>query len=62
MPYLETDDSIDAIVNQWSAEWHTTIDLAVGGSKSSTHKKKEETKLKMTQMDKRRKTEANDKA
>ena len=35
-PYLEMDDAIDAVLDQWSVEWHTTMDLAVGGSKFTT--------------------------
>ena len=34
--YLETDDAIDAVLDRWPIEWHTTTDLGVGGSKSAT--------------------------
>ena len=41
------DDIIDVVLDQWSTEWLTTMDLAIGGSKSTAQKKKEEAKLKM---------------
>lgn len=34
VPYLVTDDSIDAVLNQWLVEWHYAADFVVGGSKS----------------------------
>lgn len=61
-PYLATDDAIDVELDQWPIEWLSTIDLAVGGSKSIVQKKKEEAKLKMTQLAEKRKKEATDKA
>lgn len=50
------------VLNQWSAKWHSTTDLVVGGSKSTTQRKKEEAKLKMTDLDAKRKKEVADKA
>lgn len=50
------------VLDQWPTEWCTTIDLVVGGSKSTAQKKKEEAKLKMTQLAEKRKKEATDKA
>jgi len=47
LPYLAMDCAIDATLDQWLAEWRTTTDLAVGGSKSAAQKRKEEAKLKM---------------
>lgn len=47
LPYLETDDVIDAVLDQWLAEWRATTDLAVGGSKYVLQKKEEEAKLMM---------------
>ena len=47
MLYLATNIAINAVLDKWSAEWHTTTDLAVGGSKSAAQKKKEEAKFKM---------------
>jgi len=47
LSYLATDDAIDAMLDKWPAECRTTTDLAMGGSKSATQKKKEEAKLKM---------------
>ena len=35
-PYLATDDAIDVVLDKWSAEWHTTMELAVGGRNSTT--------------------------
>lgn len=32
LPYLETDDAIDAVLDQWLVEWCSTIDLAAHGS------------------------------
>ena len=43
-------------------EWHTTTDLAVGGSKFATQKKKEEAKLMMAQVVEKKKKEATEKA
>ena len=60
--YLTADDAIDAVLDKWPAEWHTTIDLAVGGSKSATQKKKDEAKLKIAQLIEKRKKEAAEKA
>jgi len=48
--YLATDDAIDAVLDQCPEEWRTTMDLVVGGSKSSAQKKKEEAKLKMVHL------------
>jgi len=48
--YLETNDAIDAVLDQWLAEWHTTTDLVVGGRKSVMQRKKEEAKLNMMQL------------
>lgn len=47
---LATDDSIDAVLDKWMAEWHTSMDLAVRGSKFATQKRKDEAKLKMAQL------------
>ena len=55
LPSLAMDDTIDVVLDRWPAEWHTTIDLAVGGSKSVAQRKKEEAKLKMTQLAEKRK-------
>jgi len=60
--YLATDDAIDAMLDKWSAEWHTTMELVVGGSKSNTQNKKEEAKLKMAHLVENRKKEATEKA
>lgn len=62
LPYLETDDAIDAMLNQWPVDWHFTTDLSMGRSKFATQKKKEEAKLKMTHLAEKRKEEAIDKA
>jgi len=62
LPYLETNDSIEVVLNQWSVEWRSTTNLAIGGRKSAMQRKKEEAKLKMTQLDEKRKKEAIDKA
>ncbi len=48
LPYLATYDAIDAVLDQWREEWRATVDLVVGGSKSTVQRKKEEAKLKMT--------------
>lgn len=50
------------MLDQWSAKWHTTISLALGRRKSAAQKKKEEVKLKMAHLAKKRKKEAADKA
>lgn len=55
-------DSINAVLDQWPIEWCTTIDLVVGKSKSVAQKKKEEAKLKMAQLEEKRKKEAVDNA
>ena len=55
MSYLAKDDAIDAVLDKWLAEWHTTTNLAVGGSKSAAQKKKDEAKLKMAQLVEKRK-------
>ena len=47
LPYLETDDDIDAILDQWLEKWCTIADLAVGGRNSAAQRKKEEAKLRM---------------
>lgn len=46
-PYLAIDDAIDVVFDKWPTEWHTSMDLAVGGRKFAAQKKKEEAKLKM---------------
>ena len=33
--YLAMDDAIDAVIDQWLAEWHATTKLVVGGRKST---------------------------
>lgn len=48
LPYLAIVDAIDTILDRWPVEWCTKIDLAVGGSKFATQRKKEEAKLMMT--------------
>lgn len=62
LPYLAMDDVIDAVLDQWPTEWRTTTDLAMGGSKYTTQRKKEEAKIKMTQLAEKRKKEATEKA
>lgn len=62
LPYLETCDAIDAVLDRWPVEWCTISSLAVVGSKSAAQKKKEEAKLKMTQLAKKRKKEVLGKA
>jgi len=57
LPYLAKNDAIDAVLDRWSAEWHTIADLVVGGSKSVAQRKKDEAKLKMTQQDEKREKE-----
>jgi len=46
-PYLAIDDAKDVVLDKWPAEWYTTMDFRVGGSKSTKQNKKEEAKLKM---------------
>lgn len=60
--YLVTNDTIDAVLDQWPVEWCTTMDLAVGRSKYIMQNKKEEAKLKMEQLVEKRIKEAIDKA
>lgn len=60
--YLATNDAIDAVLDKWSTEWHTPTNLAVGGRRSTTQKKKDEAKLKMVQLVKKWKKEAVEKA
>ena len=48
LPYLATDDAIDVVLDRWSTEWCTTSDLVVRARKSTTQRKKEEAKIKMT--------------
>ncbi len=62
LPYLATYEFIDGVLDRWPAEWCSTTNLAMGGSKSSTQRKKEEAKLKMTQLAKKRKKETANKA
>lgn len=62
LPYLATHDAIDVVLDRWPAEWRTTTYLVVRGSNSTTQKNKEEAKLKVTQLAKKRKKEATDKA
>lgn len=62
LPYLATDDTIDAVLDHWSAKSHTTAKLAMRGKKFVVERKKEEAKLKMTQLAKKRKKEVADKA
>jgi len=62
LSYLATDDAIDAVLDKWMAEWHTSTNLEVGGSKFSAQKKKEEAKLKMAQLVEKRKKEVAEKA
>lgn len=59
---MATDDAIDVVLDQLLVEWHSTTDLSVDGSKSTAQKKKQEAKLKMTHLDKKRKKEVVDKA
>jgi len=59
---MAMDDAIGAVLGQWLAEWHTTMDLAVGRNKSIAQKKKEEAKLKMAQLAENRNKEVVDKA
>lgn len=62
LPYLATDDVIDAVLDRWPTKWRTTTDLAVGGSKSTAQRNKEEAKLKMMQLAKKRMKDVADKA
>jgi len=57
LPYLAMNDAINAVLDTWPAEWHTTTDLAIDGSKSDAQKKKE-ANLKMAQLVDKRKKEA----
>lgn len=56
------DDAIDVVLDKWPTEWCTPTDWVVGGSKSSTQKKKDEAKLKMAQLVEKRKKEIAKKA
>lgn len=60
--YLSIDDAIDAVLDKWLVEWCTLMDLAMGGKKSATQKKKEEAKLKMVQLVEKRKKEVAEEA
>jgi len=62
LPYLETDDVIDVVLDRWLAKWHNASDSVMGSSKSTVQHKKEEAKLKMAQLAENRKKEADDKA
>ena len=62
MPYLATDDVVDAVLDHWPTEWCTIVYLVVGGSKLAVQCKKEKAKLKMMQLAKKRKKEAANKA
>lgn len=62
LPYLEKDDAINAWLDHCLEKWHNTSDLEVGVSKSVAQCKREEAKLKMVQLDKKRKKEVIDKA
>jgi len=62
LSYLAIDDAINAVLDKWMAEWHTTTDLAVGGSKFDVQKNKDEAKQKMMQLVEKRKKEAVEKA
>lgn len=62
LPYLATNDAIDLVLDKWPVVWHSTKDMAVGRRKSAMYKKKEEAKLKMTQLAEKRKKEVTDKA
>lgn len=62
LPYLATDDAIDAVLDRWLGEWHTTSYLVMGASKTSAQCKKVEAKLKMVKLAKKRKKEATNKA
>lgn len=35
LPYLATNDAINAVLDHWLAEWHTASDSAVGSRKSA---------------------------
>lgn len=35
IPYLETDDVIDVVLDRWSTDWCTDLDSAVGSGKST---------------------------
>lgn len=58
LPYFATDDAIDSVLDRWLEELHTTSNLAVRTSKFFTQCKKEEAKLKMSQLAEKRKKEA----
>jgi len=62
LPYLETDDEIAAVIESWPAEWRMASDLSTGSSKSAVKQKKEEARIKMQQLDERRKKEVEEKA
>lgn len=47
LSYIAINNAINVVLDQWLTEWCTTTDLAMGGSKSATQKKKEEAKFKM---------------
>ncbi len=45
LPYLATTDVIFVVLESWPLEWHAAIGSMVEMEKSTTHLKKEETKL-----------------
>jgi len=55
-------NAIDAVLDHWPTEWHTTSDLAMGASKSTMQCKRDKAKLNMAQLAKKRKKEAAHKA
>lgn len=59
LPYLATDDMIFAVLESWLPKSRTPADSVVEMEKSTVQRKKEETKLRMTQLaEKRRKVKA----
>lgn len=56
------DDAIVAVMEGWPAKWCRTLDLSTGSSRSTTKQKKEETRLNMEQLVKRRWKEAEEKS
>ena len=61
LPYLEMDDAIIAILESWPADWRTVSYFSAWSSKSIAKWKKEEARLKMEQLAKKRRKDAKDK-
>jgi len=56
------DDEIQVVIDSWPTEWHIVLDLMARSSKTATQRKKDEAKLNMMQLTKKRLKEAEDKA